>query len=108
MSDNSLKEEKDSALVFAAADGDARKVEELLSQGGRVDAREQGFTPLLAAAQGGHTEVCKLLLETGKANVKETKHCIVQHAMAIQGRWRSCCHREGGWTLETRRVSHLC
>ena len=37
-----------------------------------MDSREQGFTPLLAAAQGGHTGVCKLLLETGKANVKET------------------------------------
>ena len=59
-------------IVQAAAAGDASKVEMLLSQGARVDAREQGFTPLLVAAQYGHTEVCKLLLETGKANVKET------------------------------------
>ena len=64
---------KDASLYSAAFNGDARKVEELLSQGARVDARDdQGFTPLLAAAQRGHTEVCKLLLETGKANVKET------------------------------------
>ena len=59
-------------MVFAAFNGNVRKVAELLSQGGRVDAREQGFTPLLVAAQYGHTEVCKLLLKTGKANVKET------------------------------------
>ena len=56
----------------SAARGDARKVAELLSKGGRVDSREQGFTPLLIAAQRGHTEVCKLLLKMGKANVKET------------------------------------
>ena len=37
-----------------------------------MDARDRGFTPLLAAAQGGHIEVCKLLLETGKANIEET------------------------------------
>ena len=41
----------EAALVFAAADGkyggDARKVAELLSQGGRVDAREQGFPPMV-------------------------------------------------------------
>ena len=59
-------------LVSAAADGDARKVAMLLSQGARVDARDQGFTPLLVAAQRGHTRVCKLLLETDKADVKET------------------------------------
>ena len=62
----------EAALYNAAAADDARKVEELLSQGARVDAREQGWTPLLVAALRGHTEVCKLLLETGKANVKET------------------------------------
>ena len=32
MSGNSLKEKRDSVLVFAAANGDTRKVEELLSQ----------------------------------------------------------------------------
>ena len=34
-----LKRRMDTALVFAAADGDARKVAMLLSQGGRVDTR---------------------------------------------------------------------
>ena len=65
MSENSSEEKRDTALVFAAADGDARKVAELLSQGGRVDAREHGFTPLQVVAQRGHTEVCKLLIEKG-------------------------------------------
>ena len=58
-------------LVFAAARGNARMVAMLLSQGAPVDSKEQGFTPLLAAAQNGSTEVCKLLLKTGKANVKD-------------------------------------
>ena len=59
-------------VVEAASEGNVSTVAMLLSQGARVDAREQGFTPLLAAAQNGHTDICKLLLETGKANVKET------------------------------------
>ena len=37
MSGNSSKGKRDSALVFAAYNGDARKVAELLSLGGRVD-----------------------------------------------------------------------
>ena len=72
MNGNSSEEGTDAVLVFAAFNGDARKVAELLSQGGRVDARNRGFTPLLVAAQRGHTEVCKLLLEKGKANIEET------------------------------------
>ena len=47
----------DSALVHAAADDDASMVEILLSQGARLDAREQGFTPLLVAAKYGHFQV---------------------------------------------------
>ena len=34
-----LKRRMEAALVFAAANGNARKVAELLSQGGRVDTR---------------------------------------------------------------------
>ena len=60
-------------ILQAAVDGDTSMVEMLLLQGARVDATDdQGFTPLLAASYYGHTEVCKLLLETGKVNVKET------------------------------------
>ena len=46
----------------------ASKVAELLSQGARVDVKgDAGFTPLLAAAQEGHIELCKQLLQTSKA-----------------------------------------
>ena len=72
MSGKSFQEMLDTVLVVMADMGNSRKVAELLSLGARVEASDQGFTPLLAAAQGGHIEVCKLLLETGKANVKET------------------------------------
>ena len=61
----------DLELWNAALRGDVRKAAWLLSQGARVDFREQGFTPLLVAAQFGQTEVCKLLLEKGKANLEE-------------------------------------
>ena len=63
----------DLALVNAAAVGNASIVELLLSMGARVDARDQGFTPLLVAARFGHTEVCQLLLEIGKADIEETE-----------------------------------
>ena len=79
------KEKRDKALVFAAAKGDARKVEELLSKGARVDARDQGFTPLLAAAYGGQTEVCKLLLEKGKAKCERNKSKRL-HTFAVSSR----------------------
>ena len=55
------------ALNISAREGHVNIV--ALSKGARVD--NQGFTPLLAAAKCGHTEVCKLLLETTNENVKE-------------------------------------
>ena len=94
MGGNSLKEKRDTALVFAAANGNARKVAELLSKGGRVDAREQGFTPLLAAAQRGHTEVCELLLDKG-SDLEESSlraHYTALHYAAIGG-------HEGGFIV---------
>ena len=41
--------------------------------GGRAAVRgsKGGDTPLLVAAYFGHTEVCELLLEKGKANIEE-------------------------------------
>ena len=87
MDGDSSEEKRDKALVFAAADGDARKVAELLSEGGRVDARDQGFTPLLAATDEGHAEVCKLLIEKGsdlEESDTDTQYTALHYA-AING-----------------------
>ena len=65
-----LKRKMEKALVFAAAYGDTRQVAQMLLGGARVDSREQGFTPLLAAAEKGKTEVCELLLPL--ANIEES------------------------------------
>ena len=55
----------ETALVYASAKGEIDKVTILLALGARVDARDEGFTPLLVAAQFGHKEVCELLLANG-------------------------------------------
>ena len=65
-----LKRKMEKALVHAAAYGDTRQVAQMLLGGARVDSREQGFTPLLAAAEKGKTEVCELLLPL--ANIEES------------------------------------
>ena len=57
MSGKSVQEIMDEVLMYEAAVGDANKVTELLSQGARVDVRDQGFTPLLVATQFGHRDV---------------------------------------------------
>ena len=60
------------ALSLASSMGHVSTVTLLLSHGARVDNRStNGFTPLLTAAQHGHTKVCELLLERGEASVKE-------------------------------------
>ena len=68
-----MKKRMDKELVNAAAHGDVHRVTELLNQGSRPDTRYEGYTPLLAAAEQGHVEVCKLLLNSGRANIKETR-----------------------------------
>ena len=70
----------DTALVDASADGEIDKVTILLAMGARVDAREQGFTPLLVAAQFGHTEVCELLLANG-SDLEEREPVTLQTAL---------------------------
>ena len=68
----SFQEKLDAVLVGMVARGNASKVAELLSKGARVDARYEDFTPLIAAAYRGHTDVCELLLDKGNANIEET------------------------------------
>ena len=62
----------DLTLVFASIDGEVDKAEMLIAKGARVDARYRDFTPLLAAAQFGHSKVCEVLLTRGGANIEET------------------------------------
>ena len=66
------------ALNLAATKGHTGTVAFLLSKGAMVDTKTiKGCTglqctPLMYAAAGGHIEVCKLLLNTGKANPKDS------------------------------------
>ena len=61
----------DDKLHDSSLDGDLEGVVDALAQGGRVAMRNpEGGTPLLAAAQKGHTDICGLLLAHG-SNVNE-------------------------------------
>ena len=78
----------DVKLYNSSNDGDIEGVITALAQGGRVTVRSpQGWTPLLAAALKGHTDICGLLLAHG-SNVNEvdpdTKHTAL-HMAASQG-----------------------
>ena len=58
--------EYDKKLFSSSLVGDMKGVMAALAQGGRAAWRnDQGFTPLLAAAKKGHTDICGLLLENG-------------------------------------------
>ena len=61
----------DLELFNSSAQGDFEGVIDALAQGGRGAMRNpDGGTPLLAAAQNGHTDICGLLLAHG-SNVNE-------------------------------------
>ena len=70
----------DAKLFNSSFDGDLEGVANALAQGGRVSARDRGFTPLLAAAQKGHTDICGLLLAHG-SNVNEVMPNTKQTAL---------------------------
>ena len=76
----------DKKLYSASFNGDKLEVIFALAQGGRVTMRNtQGFTPLMAAAQNGHTDICGLLL-AHSSNVNEvvpdTKHTALHLAVS--------------------------
>ena len=78
----------DAELYNSSSLGVSEGVIAALSQGGRVTVRSpQGFTPLLIAAQNGHTDICGLLMAHG-SNVNEvlpgSKHTAL-HLAACKG-----------------------
>ena len=53
----------DRKLFNSSFRGDLEGVVDALAQGGRVSVRNfQGATPLLVAAQNGHSDICGFLL----------------------------------------------
>ena len=66
--------EFDVKLFNSSFDGDLEGVMAALAQGGSVAWRDcRGFTPLLTAAQNGHTDICGLLLTHG-SDVSDRTH----------------------------------
>ncbi|CAK0841222.1 unnamed protein product [Prorocentrum cordatum] len=60
-------ESAEAQLARAARAGDAQRVQELLSQGARIDepSGQSKATPLIGAAANGHAAVVELLLDAG-------------------------------------------
>ena len=58
--------DSDEKLYVSSFNGDIEGVMAALAQGGRVAMRNyKGFTPLHAAAQMGHKDICNVLLAHG-------------------------------------------
>ena len=77
----------DMNLLISSKKGDIDGVIAALSQGASVTVRNQGHTPLLIAAQNGHTDFCGFLL-AHESNLNEimadTKHTAL-HFAAVKG-----------------------
>jgi ankyrin repeat protein len=78
---------KDSALLQAAAEGKAQKVQRLLEQGADVNAQEnKGTTALMLAAFGGRIDIIHLLLAKGaNVNAQEQQGATALMLAASQG-----------------------
>jgi ankyrin repeat protein len=63
-------EMNDTALRKACETGDVEKVKELLDKGanGKIKDKETGTTSMMLAAQNGHAEVVKILLEKDRGS----------------------------------------
>ena len=73
----------DAKLFNSTLHGDLEGVIAALEQGGRVTMRNpEGFTPLLAAAQNGHTDICGLLL-AHDSDVNDTEPLAKQTALHL-------------------------
>ena len=75
----------DKKLFNSSIGGDLEGVVDALAQGGRVSVRFQGGTPLLPAAQKGHTDICGLLLAHG-SDVNEMQLKTKQTALHFAAR----------------------
>ena len=78
----------DEKLFYSSFDGDLEGVVDALAQGGRVSVRNfQGATPLLVAAQNGHTDICGLLLARGSDvnQMEPTTKMTALHCAAFGG-----------------------
>jgi Ankyrin repeats (3 copies) len=54
---------KDEKILEAASDGDANKVERLISLGANINVRDRwGWTAMSMVAYGGHVEVARVLI----------------------------------------------
>ena len=78
----------DKKLFDSSRTGDLEGVVSALAQGGRVGVRGyKGATPLLGAAQGGHTDICGILLAHG-SDVNEVQpkfEWTALHLAALRG-----------------------
>ena len=78
----------DAKLFKSSLLGDLEGVVDALAQGGRVAVRGlEGGTPLLVAAQNGHTDICGLLLARGSDvnEMEPTTKLTVLHLAAYKG-----------------------
>jgi ankyrin repeat protein len=54
---------KDEKILEAVSDGDANRVERLISLGANINVRDRwGWTAMSMAAYGGHVEVARVLI----------------------------------------------
>ena len=98
----------DVKLWNCSLDGDKEGVIAALAQGGRVAVRgPQGFTPLLVAAQNGHTDICGLLLAHG-SNVNETDPLAKQTALHLTASRGHNASMDAllSWGAEVKRQDH--
>ncbi len=65
----------DKLLLDAAERGDIQAVEKALAQGANIDARDSnGYTALIQAISGDHTDIAKLLIEYGRPYEASAKY----------------------------------
>lgn len=80
--------EQETALVIAAAQGDTKKVKDMLDKGVNVDTRDPdgNATPLCHAAWFGHADTAQLLIERGAdVNAKKSDGASVLTLATTRG-----------------------